>query len=94
MLGIGIFLQLVGFYVIRRMTRSSTRGSHDEMIYFVVVLISLSVVLLVMGSGLRSPGQGRVVRQRLTEVRTGWKGRSEGSSEAPASARRVAPAVP
>ncbi len=41
------------------------------MIYLVVVLISLSVMLLIMGVGSAVTGQGRVVRQRLTEVRTG-----------------------
>ena len=41
------------------------------MIYLVVVLISLSVGLLVVGVGTAVTSQGRVVRQRLTEVRTG-----------------------
>ncbi len=41
------------------------------MIYLVVLLISLSVMLLIMGVGAAVTGQGRVVRQRLTEVRTG-----------------------
>lgn len=41
------------------------------MIYLVVVLISLSVGLLVVGVGQAVTSQGRVVRQRLTEVRTG-----------------------
>jgi len=41
------------------------------MIYFVVVLISISVALLVAGVGSAVTSQGRVVRQRLTEVRTG-----------------------
>lgn len=41
------------------------------MIYLVVLLITLSVGLLVMGIGNAVTSQGRVVRQRLTEVRTG-----------------------
>ena len=41
------------------------------MIYLVVILISLSVGLLVVGVGTAVTGQGRVVRARLTEVRTG-----------------------
>jgi tight adherence protein C len=41
------------------------------MIYLVVLLISFSVMLLIMGVGAAVTGQGRVVRQRLTEVRTG-----------------------
>ena len=41
------------------------------MIYLVVVLISISVVLLVMGVGAAVTGQGRVVRQRLDRIRTG-----------------------
>ena len=53
------------------------------MIYFVVILISLSVGLLVMGVGTAVTGQGRVVRARLTEVRTGTV-----SKEAEARRRR------
>ena len=52
------------------------------MIFLVVFLISASVVLLVMGVGTAVTGQGRVVRQRLTEVRTG------GSVSKEAEARR------
>ena len=53
------------------------------MIYFVVILISLSVGLLVVGVGTAVTGQGRVVRARLTEVRTGGV-----SKEAEARRRR------
>jgi len=53
------------------------------MIYLVVVLMSLSVGLLVVGVGSMVSSQGRVVRQRLTEVRTG-----AGSYEALARRRR------
>jgi tight adherence protein C len=53
------------------------------MIYIVVALMSLSVVFLVLGVGAAVTSQGRVVRQRLTEVRTG-----AGSYEALARRRR------
>ena len=53
------------------------------MIYLVVVLIAVSVALLVVGVGGMVTGQGRVVRQRLAEVRTG-----DVSREAEARRRR------
>jgi tight adherence protein C len=55
------------------------------MIFLVVFLTSASVVLLVMGVGAAVTGQGRVVRQRLTEVRTGGRV----SKEAEARRRRA-----
>ena len=54
------------------------------MIYLVVVLVSLSVALLVMGVGAAVAGEGRVVRQRLDRIRTG-----DVSREAEARRRRT-----
>ena len=54
------------------------------MIYLVVVLIAVSVAALVVGVGGLVTGQGRVVRQRLAEVRTG-----DVSREAEARRRRL-----
>jgi tight adherence protein C len=53
------------------------------MIYLVVALVAVSVALLVVGVGGMVTGQGRVVRQRLAEVRTG-----DVSREAEARRRR------
>ena len=54
------------------------------MIYLVVTLISIAVTLLVTGVGSAVTGQGRIVKQRLTEVRSGGL-----SKEAEARRRRV-----
>jgi len=57
------------------------------MIYLVVALIAVSVALLVMGVGGVITGQGRVVRQRLAEVRV--DGGELVSREAAARRRRT-----
>jgi tight adherence protein C len=53
------------------------------MIYLVVFLTAASVILVVIAAGAAVTGQGRVVRQRLVEVRTGTL-----SKEAEARRRR------